>query len=70
MSINYEDLIPKGIIFNLQEIQDMKVLKIPKIKKLIYDKELEVVRVGNKLHVPRAELIRYLEENTTKRKKK
>ncbi|MCW8895029.1 helix-turn-helix domain-containing protein [Sulfurimonas sp.] len=64
MTTNYDALIPKGVLFNLQEIQNMKLLKIDMAKKLIYKGKIEVVKVGSKIHVSRSELIRYLEENT------
>lgn len=33
-------------------------------KKLIYNNELEIVKIGSKIHISRLELIRYLETNT------
>ncbi len=65
MTTNYNELIPKGVIFSLVQIDEMKLIKIDMAKKLINLGKLEVVRIGKKLHIPRTELIRYLEENTT-----
>ncbi len=59
----FNDLLPKGILFNLKEIEQMKLIKIAMAKKLIYNKEIEVIKIGNKLHISRYELIRYLESN-------
>lgn len=64
MKTDFEELIPKRVLFNLKEIQELGILKVEMAKKLIYDKKLEVVKVGNKLHISRSVLIDYLEENT------
>jgi hypothetical protein len=64
MKTNYENLIPKGVIFNLKEVEEMGIIKTDMAKKLIGKGELEVVKIGNKLHISRSELIRYLESNT------
>lgn len=64
MKTNYNELIPKGVIFNLKEIEEMNIIKIDMAKKLISKNEIEVVKIGNKLHISRSELIRYLEANT------
>lgn len=63
MNTNYDELIPKGVIFNLREIQDMKLIKIDMAKKLIYKEKIEAIKIGSKLHISRSELIRYLEDN-------
>ena len=60
----YDMLIPQGVIFNLKEIEEMKILKIDMAKKLIYNNELEVVKIGKKIHISRTELIRFLIDNT------
>ena len=64
MNTNYDTLIPKGILFNLKEIEEMNIIKINMAKKLIIKKKIEVVKIGNKLHISRTELIRFLQENT------
>ena len=64
---NYNELIPPGLLFNLVQIEDMKLIRVDMAKKLIEKGKIEVVRIGSKLHIPRTELIRYLEENTTER---
>ena len=64
MNTNYDTLIPKGVLFNLQQVEDMQIIKKNMAKKLIYNKELEVVKIGSKLHISRSELIRFLEDNT------
>ena len=60
----YDMLIPKGVLFNLKEIEEMKILKTDMAKKLIYNNELEVVKIGKKIHISRTELIRFLVANT------
>lgn len=64
MKSGYEELIPNRVLFNLKDIEDMGLLKISMAKKLIANRELEFVKIGNKIHISRAELIRYLESNT------
>jgi hypothetical protein len=64
MRTDYDDLIPKGVLFNLKEIEDMRLIKVDMAKKLIANRELEFVRIGNKIHISRVVLIRYLEANT------
>ena len=64
----YDMLIPQGVIFNLKEIEDMKIIKSDMAKKLIYNNELEVVKIGKKIHISRTELIRFLVANTIKAK--
>lgn len=64
MTTNYDNLIPQGVLFNLQQVEDMQIIKKNMAKKLIYNKEIEVVKIGSKLHISRTELIRFLEENT------
>ncbi len=62
----YDMLIPKGVIFNLKEIEEMKIIKSDMAKKLIYNNELEVVKIGKKIHISRTEIIRFLVANTIK----
>ena len=64
-STNYEKLLPQAILFNLKEAEDLSIFKIPMSKKLIAAGKLESVKIGNKLHLSRTEIIRYLEENTS-----
>ncbi|MDN5046053.1 DNA-binding protein [Aliarcobacter butzleri] len=66
MNTNYNLLLPNKILFNLKEIEDLGVIKIDMAKKLVYKGYLEVVRIGNKIHISRDELIKYLETNTSK----
>ncbi len=64
MTTNYEDLILKQILFSIKEINDLGIIKSNMCKKLIYNREIEVIKLGNKNFISRAELIRYLQTNT------
>lgn len=63
---SYDTLLPCGVVFNLREIEDMNFIKIPMSKKLIARGELQAIKIGNKTHVSRDELLRFLESNTIK----
>jgi excisionase family DNA binding protein len=63
MRTNFEELIPKRVLFNLKEIEELGILKIDMAKKLIMKGKLEFVKIGNKIHLSRTEVIRYLEAN-------
>lgn len=64
MATDYEELIPKRILFNLKEIEEMGAIKSDMMKKIIKEGNIEIVKIGNKTHVSRSELIRYLKDNT------
>ena len=64
MTTDFNKLLPDGLLFTLVQVQDMRVIKIDMAKKLIYNNELEIVKIGTKVHVSRTELIRFLENNT------
>jgi len=64
MSTEYNKLIPKGLLFTIKDINDMGLIKSSMLKKLILSREIEVVKIGNKNHISRVELISYLERNT------
>lgn len=61
---NYNEIIPQGVLFPLSEIQDMKLIKTSTAKKMIDKGLIEIVKIGNKIHISRIELIRYLETQT------
>lgn len=61
---NYDELLPNGVLFNLAQIQEMKLLKVSTAKKLIDKGLIEIVKIGNKIHISRTELIRFLSEQT------
>jgi hypothetical protein len=64
MDVNYDLLLPQKILFNLKEVEDIGIIKTNMAKKLIYNGFLEIVKIGNKIHISREELIRYLKSNT------
>lgn len=64
MMTDYDSLLPSGVLFNLKQVEEMGIIKINMAKKLIGKGEIEFVKIGNKIHLSRAVLIGYLEENT------
>ena len=65
MTTDYDKTLPPFVIANLMQIEQMKAgLKVAMLKKLIGKGKIEVIKIGNKLHISRAELIRYLNDNT------
>ncbi|MCI6564655.1 DNA-binding protein [Campylobacter sp.] len=61
---NYDELLPKGILFSIKEIDDMGLIKSDMLKKLIYNREIEVVKVGTKNFISRSVLVLFLKKNT------
>jgi len=64
MKTNFDALIPKAILFNLRQIEEMGLIKVDMAKKLIANKELEIVKIGKKIHISRAVLLNFIESNT------
>ena len=64
MKTDFEELVPYGVMFNLREIEKMKINKVWMAKKLIMKGKLEAIKIGNKIHVSRNWLIKYLEDNS------
>ena len=64
MITDFEKLIPQGILFSIKQINDMNLIKSDMLKKLIFQRDIEVVKIGKKNHISRTALIAYLEENT------
>lgn len=61
---DYNELIPNGILFSIKEIDDMNLIKSDMLKKLIYKREIEVVKLGKKNFISRVALVAFLEANT------
>ncbi|WP_375722909.1 helix-turn-helix domain-containing protein [Arcobacter sp. KX21116] len=61
---DYDTLIPEGILFSIRQIDEMNLIKSDMLKKLIYKREIEVVKLGKKNFISRSSIIAYLEENT------
>lgn len=66
MITNFEELLPKGILFSIKEIDVMSLIKSDMLKKIIYNREIEVVKIGKKNFISRSALIDYLTKNTFK----
>lgn len=64
MKTDYNTLVPQGVLFNLKQIEEFLILRVDMAKKLIAKGDIEVVKIGNKIHISRTELIRYLEAQT------
>ena len=60
MIANYDLLLPPKVLFNLKEIEEIGLIKTDMAKKLVYKGFLEIVKIGNKIHISREELIKYL----------
>ena len=63
-STDYNELIPNGILFSIKEIDEMNLIKSDMLKKLIYNREIEVVKLGKKNFISRISLVAFLEANT------
>ena len=59
MIANYDLLLPPKVLFNLKEIEEIGLIKTDMAKKLVYKGFLEIVKIGNKIHISREELITY-----------
>lgn len=64
MTTDFEQLIPQGVLFSIKQINDMNLIKSDMLKKLIYQRSIEVVKIGAKNFISRTALIAFLEENT------
>jgi hypothetical protein len=67
MTVDYHEVLPKGILFNLKQIEEINLIKVSMSKKLIAHGQLEAVKIGNKLYIARVELLRFLEKRTVQK---
>lgn len=63
-STDYNELISKGVLFSIKDIDEMNLIKSDMLKKLIYNGEIEVVKLGKKNFISKVALVAYLEANT------
>lgn len=64
---DYENLIPNWVHFSIAELDELHIIKKNMAIKLFKTGILEKKMIGNKKHVTRTELIRYLKnDNNTK----
>ena len=61
---DFETLIPQGVLFSIKQINDMNLIKSDMLKKLIYNRDIEVVKIGTKNFISKTALIAFLEANT------
>lgn len=66
MITNFEELLPQGILFSIKDIDAINLIKSDMLKKIIYNREIEVVKIGKKNFISRSALIDYLTKNTFK----
>ena len=64
MITDFETLIPQGVLFSIKQINEMNLIKSDMLKKLIYNRAIEVVKIGTKNFISRTALIEFLEANT------
>ena len=64
MITNFEELIPKGVLFSIKQINDMGIIKSDLLKKLIYAHKIEVTKLNSKNFISRSALVSYLQANT------
>lgn len=62
--IDFEELIPNGVLFSIKDIDDMGLIKSDMLRKLIYNRAITVVKLGSKNFIARITLIDYLNKNT------
>jgi len=62
-TINFNKLIPEGVLFSIKEIQSMGVIRSPMHRKNIFNRSITVVKIGAKNFIARDTLISYLEDN-------
>jgi hypothetical protein len=64
MNTDFENLIPKKVLFSIKDIDELGIIKSDMCKKLLYKGELEVVKIGSKNYFSRTEIIRFLNSKT------
>lgn len=58
------EILPKKVLFNLKAIEEVGIAKVSTMKKIISNGEIPIVKIGNKIHVKRIDLIRFIDANT------
>ena len=62
---NYDEILPKDkIIFSLKDLDDLGLISGSMSRKMIYNRSIEVLKVGAKNYITRVELIRYFTAQT------
>ena len=64
MRTNFDELLPKDILFSIRRIDELGLIKSDLLKKLIYNQKIEVTKLASKNFISRTALIHYLESNT------
>ena len=58
---DFETLLPKGILFSIQDIADMGLIKKDMLRKIILQQGISVIKIGKKNFIDRTTIIDYLE---------
>lgn len=64
MITDFDELLPEGLLFSLKQINDMGLIKLSMLHKMVFNRTIEVVKVGKKSYISRIALISYLESQT------
>ena len=64
MITQFDNIIPQGVLFSIKQIDEMQIIKSDMLKKLIYNRAIEVVKLGAKNFISRTALITFLADNT------
>lgn len=62
---NYDELLPKDkILFSIRDIDEIGLIRSDMLKKIIYQRAIEVVKLGKKNFISRKILIDFLIKQT------
>lgn len=62
---NYDELLPKDkILFSIRDIDEIGLIRSDMLKKIIYQRAIEVVKLGKKNFISRKILIDFLVNQT------
>ena len=64
MSIDFNTLLPEGLLFSIKEIDNMKLIKKDMLRKIILQQGITVIKIGTKNFIDRQSLVSYLESCT------
>ncbi len=64
----YESMLPNlRLMYSLREIEEMGLIKVSMLKKLLSQQLIESIKIGSKHFITRVEILRYLVDNTVLR---
>ena len=62
-TIDFNKSIPEGVIFSIKDVNNMGAIKADMLRKLIFNREITVVKIGSKNFIARETLLKYLQDN-------